>query len=368
MATKNAPAKAAPSSAPAKDSDRTVDDSKTFLSELHKHISEIRAITPKYVNLTRLLSLAIEARKNPMLQKSSLESVLYFCKKCAEWGTDRVGAGGVWPVPFWSTKLGSYEMTPIPDWRFLVEKTKKGKAISHGTAEVVYENDEFYFERGLNPVLKHIPTMKDRGKLKAAYFVYTLPDGTKDFVVMDWEKDIHFIRDRTNAYKAYLKDKTKNCIWVTDEAEMGKKTVAKRGLKIFEGASPELTDMLAHDNLVNGFDTNLDPSKEIGPPIKMPEAITGPITPPETEKPTEDPAATNPEPATDQKILSLIDQAAVVIGENGPAVTEWCFDTKKIKTGESWQNAGESVLNTIIKSGKGFIVMVNSHIDKKNQQ
>ena len=361
MATKNTPVKTPPPVG-----DRNVDESKTLMTKLRQYLPELKQIAPRYVNLDRLLTLTIEARKNPMLAKSSLESVLYFCKKSAEWGTDRVGAGGVWPVPFWSTKLGSYEMTPIPDWRFLVEKTKKAKAITHGTAEVVYENDEFYFERGLNPVLKHIPTMKARGELKAAYFVYTLPDGTKDFVVMDWEKDILSIRNRTNAYKAYLKDKSKNCIWVTDEAEMGKKTVAKRGLKIFEGASIELTDMLAHDNIVNGF-VDLDPSKEVSPPIPMPEAISGPAEPP-PEPPAGDlQEPKKKEPATDQKLLSLIDQAAVVIGDGGTACTEYCFDKGYIKKGQTWQNCEEKILNIIIRSGKGWMIQVNSHIDQKNK-
>ena len=238
---------------------RTVDPQQALVKMLNDSLPEMKRIAPKFVNLQRLVSLAIEARKNPLLANCSPMSVLNFCIKCAEWGTDRVGAGGVWPVPFYSEKLKAYEMTPIPDWRLLIEKAKKAKAIKHATTEAVYENDVFEYERGLAPVLRHVPARTNRGKITAVYCAYVLPDDTKDFVVMEWEDEIVPIKNRSKA---------KSGPWVTDPAEMGKKTVAKRAMKTFEGASIELTAMIDADNVVNGY---IDvPQIETREPIPMP--------------------------------------------------------------------------------------------------
>jgi len=238
---------------------REVDPSQSLMKMINDAMPELRRVAPKYVNIQRMVSLAIEAKlHNSQLANCSPISVLNFCKKCVEAGTDRVGAGGMWPVPFGG------EMVPIPDWRLLVEKAKKAKAIKHAMAEAVYEADEFLVERGMNPNLIHRPALANRGKIKAVYCVVTLPDDTKDFVVMDWNADVIPIRNRSNAWKS-----GKSNPWQTDEVEMGKKTVIKRTMKLFEGASIELTQLLEMDNVVNGYaDATIQPE-----PIAMPKAI-----------------------------------------------------------------------------------------------
>jgi len=246
---------------------KQVDESQALVKILNEAMPDLKRLAPKYVNLSRLMALALEARiKNPVLAKCNIASVVAFCKRCAEWGTDRVGAGGVWPVPFWNSKTNSYDMTAIPDWRLLVDKAKKAKAITHASPEVVREGDVFEVTRGTHPDIDHRPKL-DASKIIAAYCVYTLPDGTKDFTVMSWE-EIEGIRNRSKAWQNYLKDNTKLCPWNTDPGEMGKKTVTKRALKLFEGASIELAQLLEADNVVMGY-ASLTPPE----PITMPKAI-----------------------------------------------------------------------------------------------
>ena len=72
----------------------------TLVDMLNSALPALKQIAPKYVNLTRLISLAIEAKmRNPLLENCSPISVLNFCKKCAEMGVDRVGAGGMVAAP-----------------------------------------------------------------------------------------------------------------------------------------------------------------------------------------------------------------------------------------------------------------------------
>ena len=249
----------------------TTKQNPSLATMLEAALPDLQKIAPSYVNVSRLIALAIEAQqRNPLLAKCSLVSVVNFCKKCAEAGTDRIGAGGMWAVPFWNEEAGCYEMVPMPDWRLLIEKTKKAKAILHATAEAVYRNDEFRYERGLSPALIHVPKLGDKGELVAAYSVYQLPDGSKDFVVMD-KKEIDNIRARSKA--------TKNGPWVTDFAEMAKKTVVRRAMKLFEGASIELTKLLDIDNAVSGFGEIMTRAE-----VKMPTALPSPQPKAEAKK------------------------------------------------------------------------------------
>ena len=271
---------------------RNVNPMETLAKLLTDNSAAIRKLAPKYVNTNRLVSLAIEASgRNATLQKCSPMSVLNFCKKCAEWGTDRIGAGGVWPVPYWNNKGNCYEMQAIPDWRLLIERTKKAKAIKDAYLDVVREKDQFEYTRGTSPSLVHTPARGDRGKITEVYCVYVLPDDSKNFVVMDWEQEIIPIRNRSKAWQAWI-EKKYSCPWVTDEAEMGKKTCAKRAMKLFEGASVELTAMLEADNAFTG---NVEIDVTPRAPVPMPQALSEGETDP-TSSPATGSGTTAPEP------------------------------------------------------------------------
>jgi recombination protein RecT len=238
---------------------KVVDESQALVKILNEAMPELKRLAPKYLNLSRLMALALEAKmKNELLAKCSIASVVAFCKQCAEWGTDRVGAGGVWAVPFWNKTTASYDMKAIPDWRLLVEKAKKAKAITHARPDVVREGDTFKEISGMRPDLIHEPLKEKTGAVIAAYCVYTLPDGTRDFVVMS-ATELEKVRKSSKA-----KD---DGPWISWPEEMMKKTVVKRTMKLFEGASVELTALLEADNAVFGID--LTPQE----PITMPKAI-----------------------------------------------------------------------------------------------
>lgn len=317
---------------------------------------ELRRLAPKYVRVDRMMALAIEAKmRNPLLANCSPVSVVNFCKKCAEVGTDRVGAGGMWPVPFRNSKTGCFDMVPIPDWRLLIEKTKKAKAITHATADVVFENDRFNYQRGADPLLMHQPTLTDPGKPIATYCVYTLPDGTKDFLVMSWA-EVVAIRDRSKAWQNYLKDKSKTCPWVTDECEMAKKTVVKRTMKIFEGASIELTALLEADNVVNGLEVI-----DIPAPIEMPKALPAPQAalsagePAPEDEPAGDPTQEDPVEEEGNVVTGVIEGVSVKTGTSKKG-TPWTkfgvkvggvyygtFDTEVGEAAKALHEAGATV-------------------------
>ena len=312
---------------------------------------ELRRLAPKYVRVDRMMALAIEAQmRNPLLANCSPVSVVNFCKKCAEVGTDRVGAGGMWPVPYKNSKTGTYDMVPIPDWRLLIEKAKKAKAITHATADVVHEKDAFRYQRGTDPLLMHQPAISDPGKPIAVYCVYTLPDGTKDFVVMAIG-EIDAIRSRSKA--------SQSGPWVTDYEEMAKKTVVKRTMKLFEGASIELTALLDADNLVNGLDVI-----DVPAPIEMPKALPAPAPaalpepqgPPLDDAPPEDPEQPPSQMEEDGNVVTGVIEGVSVKTGTSKKGTPWTkfgvklggvyygtFDTEVGEAAKSMREAGATV-------------------------
>ena len=254
----------------------------------------IRKLASKHVNIERLMSLALEARaRTPLLAQCSIESMVQFCKTCAQWGTDRVGAGGVWPVPFKNKTTQQYEMQAIPDWRLLIGKAKAAGVITHASADIVRDGEAFDYERGLVPSLTHRPKLGNKEAVIAAYCVFVLPDGTRDFVVMDGE-DLGKVRRSSKA--------SQSGPWVDWPEEMMKKTVVRRAMKQFQGAESAnaLNEMIEADDRVVGLD--LDMPEPISMPIltetaesaQPPQAQTETQPKPQSTPQAEQPADTRP--------------------------------------------------------------------------
>lgn len=117
-------------------------------------------------------------------------------------------------------------------------------------ADVVYENDEFYYERGLNPVIRHIPLLSgNRGALKYAYSTAVLPSGVKKFLVIHAD-EMEKIKKSSVAYS-----RGADTPWRGDfEAEMWRKTAVKRLYKLL----PQTERMSEAVRVVNeheGLDT-----------------------------------------------------------------------------------------------------------------
>jgi len=75
------------------------------------------------------------------------------------------------------------------------------------TAEIVYANDDFDYQAGLNPTLTHRPKVfEDRGKPIGVYAVATLSSGEKQFKVLG-EKDVmkfkEFSKSKTSEYSPW---------------------------------------------------------------------------------------------------------------------------------------------------------------------
>lgn len=244
----------------------------TLRSMLEQASPRLSEVAPKHLSVERLTRLLLSAAsRNPKILECTKESVLNFAMTCSQTGLEPIGAGGIHPIPYANKKAGTVELTAIVDYRGMANVAKRAECIKDAYAEVVYEKDEFDYELGLNPILKHKPGRGDRGALESAYCIIVMPDDVKRFVVMD-KKEIESIRDRSNAWRTY-KTYGKECPWNTDPAEMWKKTVMRRGMKPFAGAAPEMDAVIELDDKVTGA-IDVTPRAPIPEPKALPETDT----------------------------------------------------------------------------------------------
>lgn len=116
-------------------------------------------------------------------------------------------------------------------------------------SEIVYENDDFSFEYGLNANLVHKPCMGDRGEKKWVYAMYKLKDGGYSFVVKSIDDIITHAKKYSKTYN--------NGPWQTAFEEMAKKTVIKQLLK-YAPLKSEFARGVAADGTTNTFNTDND--------------------------------------------------------------------------------------------------------------
>lgn len=121
----------------------------------------------------------------------------------------------------------------------LCNRTGEFRSIS---AHIVYENDEFDFEYGLDDKLKHKPSKSERGEPVWVYALYKLKNGGYGFEVLSVEDCMKIGRECSKAFNS------SSSPWKTHPEEMMKKTAIKRVLKYAPVSSEFIRGAEASDN------------------------------------------------------------------------------------------------------------------------
>ena len=126
-------------------------------------------------------------------------------------------------------------------------------------AHEVYENDTFEFEFGLEPKLRHVPAMRDRGQVIAYYAVWRTQEGGYGFDVMSVEDVRDHMRKFSKAAEKGFSPRS------TNFDEMAKKTVIKKALK-YAPLSTEFVRAMSADETIK---TNIMPDMAADAPNEM---------------------------------------------------------------------------------------------------
>lgn len=185
---------------------------RTMEPEIKKALPSV--ITPE--RFTRMVFTALSSNKK--LQACTPESFLGAMMQAAQLGVEpNTPIGQAYLIPYGNQvqfQLG---------YKGLIDLAYRSGEVQSIQAHEVHENDTFEYELGLDPKLKHIPAMKDRGAVVLYYAVIKLKNGGEGFEVMSRDDVDQFARAKSKTYK--------NGPWQTDFDEMAKKTVLKKVLK-----------------------------------------------------------------------------------------------------------------------------------------
>lgn len=186
---------------------------------------EIAKALPQVMTPERFTRIALSAVSNtPKLGNCTPQSFLGAMMNAAQLGLEpNTPLGQAYLIPFENRKKGITECQFQIGYKGLIDLAYRSGEVKMIDAQTVYENDEFEYELGMDPVLKHKPARKNRGNPIYFYATFKLTNGGQGFQVMS-------IEDVQEHAKKYSKTYN-NGPWQTNFEEMAKKTVLKKLLK-----------------------------------------------------------------------------------------------------------------------------------------
>lgn len=142
-------------------------------------VPEIQRALPKHMDADRIARIALTVlRKDPNLGACSPESFMGALLTASQLGLEPGASGEAYLVPY------KRECTLIVGYQGYAKLFWQHPMAKHLDAQAVYERDEFDYEYGLEPFLRHKPALGDRGQVIAFYAVASLTSGASAFVVL----------------------------------------------------------------------------------------------------------------------------------------------------------------------------------------
>jgi recombination protein RecT len=192
--------------------------------------SKIEQVAPKHLSADRLMRVALMTiSRTPKLAECTPHSLLNAFMTASQLGLEVGGVlGEAYLVPY------GKEATFLVGYRGLINLARRSGQIISIEAQVVRQGDLFDFEYGLEMRFRHQPKAEVDAPITHAWALARFRDGGHQLDVMTI-RDVEAIRKRSRS--------ATNGPWVTDFAEMAKKTVVRRLCKYLP-LSPEVADAI----------------------------------------------------------------------------------------------------------------------------
>lgn len=199
---------------------------------------EMMKCIPKHLSVDRMCRLAMtEFRKTPLLMECDPMSFISSVMLATQLGLEIGVLGMAYLVPFNNRKTGKVECQFMPGYQGFIELAYRSGKVSKISAEIVYENEYFEYERGVNERIIHKPLLRDKGKMTAVYAIAKLTNGEHIFWPMSKE-DIDEVKSKA---------KSQN-IWVSDYEAMARKTAIRRLFKFLPKSAEMQTAMVVDEH------------------------------------------------------------------------------------------------------------------------
>jgi recombination protein RecT len=200
---------------------------------------------PKHLTAERFIRMALTAmNRTPKLALCTQDSLFQCLLDLSAMGLEPDGRRAHL-IPYENHKTHTFTATLIVDYKGIVELVQRSGVCAKIHADMICENDEFEYDKG--EIKRHrIDFRNPRGKALAYYCIIYMKDGSEKAEVMSME-EIYAIRDRSQGYQQAMRYNNDKTPWLTDEPEMGKKTVFKRASK-WVTLSPEIREVVDRDD------------------------------------------------------------------------------------------------------------------------
>ena len=226
----------------------------TMKDWIAKSEKAIAKALPSSITAERFARMAMTAvTMNPDLGQCTPPSFIGALLQAAALGLEpNTPLGQAYLIPYNNYKSGVKEAQFQIGYRGLIELAHRSGEFQSIEAHVVYENDEFEYELGLEPKLRHKPAMKDRGEITWVYAIYKLKSGGYGFEVMS--------KDDINAHRKKY-SKAKFSPWDSAWEGMAKKTVIKQALK-YAPLKSEFVKAMTNEDVTLNFKEELADTDE----------------------------------------------------------------------------------------------------------
>lgn len=217
-----------------------------LLKRMH---TQIEKALPSVITPERFTRIALTAySRNEKLQECTAESFLGSMMQAAQLGVEpNTPLGQAYLIPY--RNKGVMEVQFQLGYRGMIDLAYRSGEVQNIQAHEVYENDTFEYELGLEPKLRHVPALKDRGEVILYYAVFKLTNGGVGFEVMSKEDVEAFAKKKSKTYGTGP--------WQSDFDAMAKKTLVKRLLKFAPLKSDFVRAVTADETIKSGISENM---------------------------------------------------------------------------------------------------------------
>jgi recombination protein RecT len=273
---------------------------------LNKYKEQIAMALPRHLTPERMIRVALTAvSRSEKLQKCSPATIAGCVVQASILGLEPDGVlGEAYLVPFWNSKAangkggkGAYECQLQPGYQGLIKLVRNTGELKMIDVQEVCANDEFDFEKGMDPYLRHKPAAGDRGEVLKIWAGAVLTNGGKQFEVMTLQE----IEDHRDKYSkgAFVWENGRKVTdskgdpvlqgpWRDSPEWMYKKTVLRKLVKLLpKSAQAQLAvalDERAEIGIPQRFTVDVpielqqsdasDPDQVEGEPIKAPQRLS----------------------------------------------------------------------------------------------
>jgi recombination protein RecT len=313
-------------------------------------LEKFRALLPSGMTPQRFVRSAMVAiNRTPKLMQCTLKSLLMAMMEAAQVGLDPGGGtlGEGYLIPYGD------EAKFVPGYRGMIALAHRSEAIEAISAEVVYAQDQFSYEKGMIPSLKHRPMIGGEeldSDIVGAYCVIWMK--ARSIPQVEFMSRIQIDKTRASSRAGGTEGP-----WSKWYSQMARKTVIRRALKYVPISSDSLLDALSISDR-NEFGDGQDVLSAQTAPALGTESVKKEIRrrreKPVEQAPEEVDIPAEPSPAIEKAAEKTEGQNVDMVMENAVTLewSDYCDELSKVAVGISAEDLAKALSLLALRMGK----------------